>query len=606
MATSDKVLVKVQADIADLKRKMREAGMSMDKTGRKGQQAGHKIDAGMRRAARGARALKAGILAAAAATAGFVAVLAKAGGTAIATERLLARIRSQVKGTGMAAGFSAKEIHQFAKEMDLATLGSKRGFLEASSVLLTFKSVQGDVFKDAIRRAQDLAEIYGGDAKSAVVQLGKVLEDPTRNLSALARSGTTFNDVQTATIKRLQKSNKLYEAQKLILKEVAAQTANAARGAAKTTAGAIDTMRFHMNEFFEAVGKKMLPGIRKAVGDLAEMFKDPKVVEAVAAFAEFMIDAFVLITKAIVATATALGNLIKAFGQFEFGATKSNFMSPAWRKQIVEMHRGIGFPTIGDAFQDPSKPGKIVATGARVRRPTGGGGSGGGKAKPAPLQNLKGAESMFPALAMMKEEAKLLDEAIKETIAKQKAAIAELTGVVAQGMTNAMDGVVDALFEGKSAVESLKIAVKDFAKEMVKTFLQMAVIRPLMGAIFGGGGGGFGPTLGQAFAGAGASATGRASGGNLRSNFPTLVGERGPEILAQGTKGKIYSNAQSRQMMGGGPTIYADLRGADPAAVSRLETLVRDIDGSLEQRAVGAVVTERMRGGRMAKAFGGL
>ena len=63
----------------------------------------------------------------------------------------------------------------------------------------------------------DIAQVMGSDVKSATVQLAKALEDPKRGLTALSRSGITFNEAQTETIKKLVDSGKLLDAQALIL-----------------------------------------------------------------------------------------------------------------------------------------------------------------------------------------------------------------------------------------------------------------------------------------------------------------------------------------------------------------------------------------------------
>ncbi len=618
MATADELKVKITADAAQLKRETRASSAAMGRMGAKGQAAGRKVDQGMQSAARGARALKVGILAAGAALVAFGAVTSKTAGAAIRLERLQARITAQIKGTGKAAGFTTAEIVEFAREMDKLTLGSKQGFLEASSILLTFKAVQGDVFKDAIRRAQDMAEIYGGDVKSAIVQLGKVLEDPIRNLSALARTGTTFTKAQTDMIHALVKSNRLLDAQKLILKEIASQTANAAVGAAKTTAGAVDEMSMAWTEFKEKVGKEVLPVLTRAIGDLTEKLNDPAVIEGAKNLATGVAGWLMKIADALsfISTKwTAFKNLVSlGLGHGLPIPINPNSLTDALRGTVFG--KGLRVPITGSFppgtlteeqqrersrfTEPPRQPGRTPPPARTL-------GGGKGKSTPAPLGTLKDAESMFPALKEMKEAAAEMDKAIKETIARQRAALAELTDVVSGGMQNAMDGVVDAIFDGKNAIESLKASVKEFAKELIKTFLRMAIINPLVNSMFGGLGGGGGggglSTLGQALGGmAGLSA--RAGGGNLRSNFPTLVGEKGPELLPAGMGGKILSNSQTRQAMGGGPTIIADLRGADPAAITRLESLVRDIDGTLERRAVDAVISERSRGGAMAKAFG--
>jgi hypothetical protein len=75
------------------------------------------------------------------------------------------------------------------------------------------------------------------------------------------------------------------------------------------------------------------------------------------------------------------------------------------------------------------------------------------------------------------------------------------------------------------------------------------------------------------------------------------------DTLAMVHKGERIIPASQNNGMGGGPTIYADMRGASVEAVQRLEQMVMALDGSIEPRAVSAVADTRRRGGSMARSF---
>jgi hypothetical protein len=141
------------------------------------------------------------------------------------------------------------------------------------------------------------------------------------------------------------------------------------------------------------------------------------------------------------------------------------------------------------------------------------------------------------------------------------------------------DGLLNATREGKAAFGDM---AKFILAEIQRIFIVSQLIRPLFGAIGGGlTGMGLG-TLGSAFSD---YAGGRASGGPVSGGKTYLVGERGPELLTMGGAGRVTPN----HAIGGGPTFNVDMRGADVAAVSRLERLVAQVNGTLEQRAVAAV-----------------
>ena len=150
-------------------------------------------------------------------------------------DRLTRRTQSLIKATGDAAGITADEMISFAKALDLATLADRNQIIESINVLQTFKSVQGDVFKRAIRLSQDLSETLGVDLRGQTVQLGKALEDPITGLTALRRVGVTFTDSEKEVIKALTEANKKFEAQGKILDAIQGQVGGAGEAAAGRT-----------------------------------------------------------------------------------------------------------------------------------------------------------------------------------------------------------------------------------------------------------------------------------------------------------------------------------------------------------------------------------
>lgn len=168
-------------------------------------------------------------------------------------ERLTLRTEALVKATGDAAGISAKELTGFAKALDLATLADRDQILGAINAMQTFKSVTGEVFTRSIELSQDLSEVLGSDLRGQAVQLGKALEDPIKGLTALRRVGVSFTDTQKETIKNLVESNKLYQAQSMILDTIAGQVGGAGAAAAGGLAGQFDTLSYRWREFKESL-----------------------------------------------------------------------------------------------------------------------------------------------------------------------------------------------------------------------------------------------------------------------------------------------------------------------------------------------------------------
>jgi hypothetical protein len=173
---------------------------------------------------------------------GITAPLAIMGGTAVQAFRVQAKAIAQVeaglRSTGGQVGYTSKQLQDMASSLQGKTLFGDEDILQnATAQLLTFTNISGDQFARTQAAALDLATRLDGDLKGASIQLGKALNDPVANLSALSRSGIQFSDEQKEVIKSLAESGRLAEAQTLILDELNKQYGGSAEAAAKADGG---------------------------------------------------------------------------------------------------------------------------------------------------------------------------------------------------------------------------------------------------------------------------------------------------------------------------------------------------------------------------------
>ena len=155
------------------------------------------------------------------------------------------RTEALIKATGSAAGLSKKELLDFAEAQDLATLGNRNDILDSSNILLTFRSVHGQIFKEAIQLSQDLSTVFGTGLRSATTMLGKALEDPVQGLTSLRRTGVMFTDDQEKMIKSMVAAGDAAKAQALIIAELRKQVGGAAGAEAQGLTGAVDALDYH-------------------------------------------------------------------------------------------------------------------------------------------------------------------------------------------------------------------------------------------------------------------------------------------------------------------------------------------------------------------------
>ncbi len=153
----------------------------------------------------------------------------------------------------------------------------------------------------------------------------------------------------------------------------------------------------------------------------------------------------------------------------------------------------------------------------------------------------------------------------------------------------------DAVVEG----ENLRSVLKGLLDDIVRITVRKNASEPLgdavagfdWGSLFSGGGGG------STAVGTGSSpAMASSADGNLfTSPSATTIAERGqPEAVLplERQGGKLGVRASG----GGGGDVYnIDARGADQAAIARLERTIQAMNGSIERRAVAAVGSQRQR-----------
>lgn len=174
----------------------------------------------------------------------------------VSTINEMAKLESKMLGlealiqtTGQTAGFTAEQLKSQADALAVSTLQNTSGVLDAQKVLLSFRRVSGDTFKEALELSADLSTVFGTSLSQSAAQLGKALEDPVQGIQDLNGSGWSFTDVQKDMVRSMVETNRLGEAQAVILEELKSHVGGAAEGEAKGLAGALDVVGQRMEEF---------------------------------------------------------------------------------------------------------------------------------------------------------------------------------------------------------------------------------------------------------------------------------------------------------------------------------------------------------------------
>lgn len=547
-------------------------------------------------------------------------------------ERQFAKLEGILNATGGAAGLTLQEIETLAQEIGIQTLASTQQVRDAAGVLLTFKSITGETFKDALRLSQDLAEVGFGTVKTAALQLGKALEEPELGLSALRRVGVSFTEQQKEQIKTLDFLGKKQEAQAIILKALNEQVGGTGVEAATGLAGATDTLSEEFTIFVEknSLVQGALEITTALLKGLNDLFADTsKNVQA-------LTDAELNLALSKVNEEIQKQNeLLEKFSINIFGVNtgekvlnellekKDNILKELNRRQ-EEQNR---LTKKANEDKDKQAPKDILLDELAKKRA---------------LRNKREIEDLGKTeeeLRILNEQRKIEDALISkkikdqsvieklvktqtEEIRKQSAETQKLVDqqkrldaigdTLASTFRSAGDTIVDAFLRGDKSAMNFKNVLREVLIGIQKTIINVLILEQIENqirkSVSGGGLGGIFKSIGKIFTG-GSDLTSTqgsfASGGSVQANRPALVGERGPELFVPRTAGAITPSSLTPGRMGGGAgiTIEQNLNFAT-GIQNTVRAEVLNMLPQIQQSTIAAVADAKLRGGKFAKAFG--
>lgn len=180
------------------------------------------------------------------------------------SETAITGVATAIETTGKAAGFTVEQLAQEAENLMQNTIYDDDQILnDVTKQLLTFTNVTGETFLKAQKAALDLNTVLGDDLQGTAIKLGKALENPIQGVTALSKAGVTFTEQQKNQIKTLVESNKVQEAQAIILDEIANKYGNQAEALANTDTGKLAQLKNIFGELQEKVGGFLVAGLSK-------------------------------------------------------------------------------------------------------------------------------------------------------------------------------------------------------------------------------------------------------------------------------------------------------------------------------------------------------
>jgi hypothetical protein len=285
-----------------------------------------KIDKFAKSAGRGLKNLgKAAAIGAAAFGAG-IAVFGKkaieAGEAAATSNARIAQINESMGLFGDSTKKVTDRLIKYAEATARSTGVDQNQIKLTQAKLLTFNKLArsagklGGSFDRATKAAVNMASAGFGSAENNAVQLGKALNDPIKGVTALTKSGITFTAQEKEKIKTLVESNRMLEAQELVLKAIETQVG----GTAEATANDTDKMKVAFSQVSERVGIALLPILSKLTSFLIDTLI-PAAEKVVKIFNKEGLGGVLrrlgdFIQDAIPPALTALGNFLQTVGSW--------------------------------------------------------------------------------------------------------------------------------------------------------------------------------------------------------------------------------------------------------------------------------------------------
>lgn len=202
-----------------------------------------------------------------------------------------AQTQAAIRSTGGVAGQTAQEIRDMSEAFEAQNALIDDKVIQAgANVLLTFTKIREDAFEPTLEAALDLSTRFKQDLQTSIVQIGKAMNDPIRNLGALQRAGIQFTDAQRDQIKTLVESNRLYEAQAIILDELQSQVGGSFLAQGGTDAARAAALTDRLEDLKRVLAEGLEPGLVRTREALIQAFDNPAVIAGVRKVGEGIAD----------------------------------------------------------------------------------------------------------------------------------------------------------------------------------------------------------------------------------------------------------------------------------------------------------------------------
>ena len=199
--------------------------------------------------------------------------------------------------------------------------------------------------------------------------------------------------------------------------------------------------------------------------------------------------------------------------------------------------------------------------------------------------------------------------ALNESLERQKEVYSSVKGATEQFGNSIATTLADGLLDGKLALDDFKNIARQFVSTLISEFIRLYVIRTILNNIFPSGqttfgGGSMGGSGGAGLGGGGGGGLNlAATGGAVQRGMPTVVGERGPEIIIPNTASTVMNSNNTRSALGGGSVVVNQSINVSTGVSQTVRAELLNFLPVIQNQTLNAVAQAKAKGGRMSEVL---
>jgi len=168
------------------------------------------------------------------------------------------KLQATLRATGNAIGLSTTELYAMADGLARTTTFTDQTVLSMQQVFIASGRISKEALPKVTELALDMATAMGTDGTQAARDLSKALANPIEGLSQLKEKNINFTASEQTKVTELAKTNKMFEAQQLILDKIEKTYGGIAREVASTDVGKITQIQNLMTDIKEGLGEAIV------------------------------------------------------------------------------------------------------------------------------------------------------------------------------------------------------------------------------------------------------------------------------------------------------------------------------------------------------------